>query len=427
MITVRLPHLEPWQRDVLDEYIKSPKDRWVIIKSCRQNGKSACAAILLIYASFTEKESVSICVSPIAAQARKMFSDVEKIARPLIEKANGSTLEIRFINGSTILFKGAESGDSLRGYTVKRGGVLVVDEGAFIQDDVFYEILVPTCNVGHNDIFIFSTPKFRRGFFYSLYEQGFGVDSKIKSYDWTTYDLSKYLTPELLDMYRKQLPKAAFRAEFEGKFLDDNGMVFSGFKECVGEVCLNPTLPVYIGCDWATNTGGDYTVFTIGQFNGEKIVIERQIAFNDCNTTETIDRAVNVVKDLAERGFKDINIIAEKNSLGQVYYSLLVEKVDDFQEAYNDRVAFNREIEVNCQTFVTTNKSKETIIKQLINCFERQLIVIPNDSELLFQLGVYECRANANGIATYNAPHPYNDDRTVSLAFLMRPLYPELG
>ena len=83
-------------------------------------------------------------------------------------------------------------------------------------------------------------------------------------------------------------------------------------------------------------------------------------------------------------------------------------------------------IEVGCSTFVTTNKSKETIIKQLMNCFEKELIVIPDDKELLLELGVYDCKINQNGTPTYNAPTSYHDDRCLSLAFLMRPLYPEL-
>lgn len=423
---VKMFPLEPWQREVFEVYERFPSQRWVVVNSIRQVGKSTCLEGLLIAASLKEAGSFSLCVSPVQSQARKIFQDINRIAYQLIEKSNSSVLEITFKNESIIKFGSAESGDSLRGFTVKKSGILCVDEAAFQSDDVFYSILTPTTNVYQADIFIFSTPKFKKGFFYDLYQRGLQGDMKVISLDWTRYDTSKYLPKETLEIYRQQMPKLAFETEFLGKFIDGEGSVFTNFNNCVGTVELDNKLPVYIGCDWATNTGGDYTVFTIGQFDGNKIGIEKQMAFNDCNTTETIDKLIGVVKELAQRGFREINIIAEKNSLGQVYYSLLVEEVDKFQQSYNDSVSWRDEIEVGCSTFVTTNKSKETIIKQLMNCFEKELIVIPDDKELLLELGVYDCKINQNGTPTYNAPTSYHDDRCLSLAFLMRPLYSEL-
>lgn len=87
----------------------------------------------------------------------------------------------------------------------------MIDEAAFCQDDVFYQILVPTTNVFKSDIFIVSTPKFKQGFFYNLWMKGQDEEnSKIICVDWNNYDTSKYLPPETLELYRQEMPKLAF-------------------------------------------------------------------------------------------------------------------------------------------------------------------------------------------------------------------------
>lgn len=70
---------------------------------------------LLLYASLSAPNSVSISIAPISAQSRKNYEDLVKMSLPLIKKYNGSLLEIEYNNGSKVLFRSAESGDNLRG------------------------------------------------------------------------------------------------------------------------------------------------------------------------------------------------------------------------------------------------------------------------------------------------------------------------
>ena len=104
---VVLPHLQPYQKDVLQYYIDNMHDKWCVVKSPRQCSKSVLLSILLIYCSLKECKSWSLSISPIFAQARKIYTDVVNIAGPLIKKANNSQLEILFINGSAIKFGSA--------------------------------------------------------------------------------------------------------------------------------------------------------------------------------------------------------------------------------------------------------------------------------------------------------------------------------
>lgn len=412
-----MPKLNDWQKDLVDAYLQHPNNQWFIVKSPRQVGKSISLEYLLVYASLSAKNSVSIAVSPTIGQARKLYNDIVLFASKLLAKSNGSLLYIEFINGSQIHFKSAEQGDSVRGFTTKRNGILVVDEAAYINKDWFYSVVVPITNVYHSDIFLFSTPKYKQGLFYELYV----ADSEhIMQFDWTKYDLSKYLTPDMLELYREQLPKAAFQSEYLAEFIDGDGAVFTDFKKCVGEVELNRLLPLHISIDWGTGSGSDDTAITLGQYDGQKMQIAKQIYFNDKKTNETTEYILDLIKMYVRRGYQEINIVVEQNSIGQIYFDILKDKIDEFETNFNDNEDdFRKEIEINISRFNTTNKSKKKIIEKLTMLFENDEIVIPNDSKLLTQLSMFEATINNNGVVVYKGANNSHDDLVMSLCFIV--------
>ena len=417
---VKMPELNKWQKDLVDAYLRDTTGKWFVVKSPRQVGKSISLEYLLVYASLSEKNSVSISISPTIGQARKLYNDIVLFAGKLISKSNGSLLYIEFINGSTIHFKSAEQGDSVRGFTTKRKGILVVDEAAYINKDWFYSVVVPITNVYNSDIFLFSTPKYKQGLFYELYTKG--GNGNIISFDWTEYDLSKYLTPELLELYREQLPKAAFTSEYLAEFIDGDGAVFTDFKKCIGKAEFNHNLPLHVSVDWGTGTGSDDTAISLGQYDPitKKMIVGKQLYFNDKKTNDTTTYILDLLKMYVRKGFKEINIVVENNSIGQIYYDILRDKIDEYETLYNEALDdFKREIEISISQFTTTNKSKKKIIEKLIMLFENDAIVIPNDSKLLTQLSMFEATINNNGTVVYKGANNSHDDLVMSLCFLV--------
>lgn len=429
MMTVCFPPLEPWQQEVVDIYKEdmqnAERGKWYVTRSVRQCGKSILAQILLIYSSLLEGNSVSLCISPTISQARKMFQDILKMAERLIKRSNGSTMEITFINDSRVLFKSAQQSENVRGFTVRKSGICIIDEAAYIPDDFIYSIIVPTTNVFSAPIFFFSTPRYRRGAFYDLYIQGFGSNPKIKSFDWTQYDLSKYLSAETLEIYRKQLPKSAFKAEYLGEFIDGDSSVFGEFKGCMGESDLNMSQPIYLSIDWSAGTQNDYTVLAFEQIQGDKIVVPNLIRFNDRTSSDTISIIGEEVGKLIEKGARDVQIIVERNGIGAVFLSSLVDKIDQMEEEFK-RIHWLDDINLNLQSFITTNKTKERGIKKLCKLIEDKKIVLPNNQELAVELGAFEVKVNNNGVPTYNAMSGYNDDCICSIMFAADTLYNEL-
>ena len=418
-----MPPLNIWQQDLVTQYSNNKHGKWFVIKSPRQVGKSVVLEYLLIMASLSEPNSISMAISPVTAQSRKLFQEIVSTAQPIIQKSNAGLLSIEFINGSCIHFKSCEQGDNVRGFTTKRAGILCVDEAAFIDSDFFYNICVPITNVYKSDIFLFSTPKYKQGLFYELYTDGLTNHSNVLTFDWTTYDLSKYLPKEVLDMYKSKLPKLTFQAEYLAEFIDGDGTVFSNYKDCVNVTEINPNEPLFIGVDWGTGTGKDDTAITVGQNLNAMVNIHRVYSFNDKRVNDTIEYICQIVNYYISIGFKDITIVVEKNSIGNIYFDLLRDEIEMLEDNYNSTSNWADEISITTRTFNTTNSSKKRIVEMLCTLFEQKNIIIPNDNKLLTQLSMFEAKINELGTVKYAGANGSHDDLVMSLCILISALW----
>lgn len=422
-MTVTMPPLNIWQQDLVEQFNTYRHGKWFVIKSPRQVGKSVVLEYLLILASLSEPNSVSMAISPVTAQSRKLFQEIVTTTQPIIKKSNGGLLSIEFLNGSVIYFKSCEQGDNVRGFTTKRSGILCVDEAAFIDSDFFYNICVPITNVYKSDIFLFSTPKYKQGLFYELYMDGLSQNSNVMTFDWAQYDLSKYLPDDVLKLYKTKLPKLTYQAEYLAEFIDGDGTVFTNYKDCVGATQINSSEPLYIGVDWGTGTGKDDTAITVGQNLNGTSHIHRVYYFNDKRATETINYFNKIISYYISKGFRDISIVVEKNSIGNIYYDLLRDEVEMIENNHNTTSDWRDEVSITVQTFNTTNQSKKRIIEMLCTLFEQKNIIIPDDNKLLTQLSMFEAKINELGTVKYAGANGSHDDLVMSLCILISVLW----
>lgn len=219
------------------------------------------------------------------------------------------------------------------------------------------------------------------------------------------------------------MPKLAYQCEYLGQFISGDSAVFTNTKACIGSYQVQKDRELVIAIDWGANTGNDDTAITIGQFYDDKIRIEKIITFNNQTTNGTIGKILNTVTSYVNQGIKDITIIVETNSIGNIYYSLLVEAIEEYQVRYNDTVNYKNEIDITVGRFTTTNSSKKRIVEQLATLFENDHIIIPNDNKLISQLTTFECKIEKSGLVTYNAASGFHDDIIISLAICTDYLY----
>ena len=370
-----------------------------VVKAKRQVGKTCMAENILLEFAINHNNTLNCLVEPTLDQSRRVYKDIIRAIQgtPILKRKNDSLLEIEFANGSQILFKSAEQRDNLRGFTIT--GILVIDECAFIQNDI-YDILQPTTDVYSAPILLISTPKLKQGFYYRYYTAGEeGLNPHIISIDFNEYDTSFMLSAEKLEQYRQMMPKAQFTTEYLGQFLDTDSILFTNIKNCVG-------LPdrdwqnLYIGIDWGSGGGGDYTSLSMFNEKGQMVDI---YYFND---KTTIKQAHYIARILQEHKAEIKKIVAESNSIGTPMIELLKSTLESVGEGDLSR---------RIVPFVTTNSEKIRLVNQLQVALEQQQIVLKNDNGLIGQLQAYEASYNpkTNNV-TYNAPQGLHDDNVIS-------------
>ena len=401
---------KPWQK-VVHKAISDGglrNENVYVVKSPRQIGKTMIIEQELLRHALNYPRSISICLSLTISNCRKIYKDIVGgcIGSGIIEKNNDALLTIEFITGSTVIFLSAQQKDTLRGYTVRGGGIFCIDEAAYIPDEIF-DITFPYVSVNRADILMTSTPRFKQGTFYDYFMMGLShLSPKIFSFDLSTYDTSEFLSPEKKELYRKVMPKNQFRTEILGEFIDEGGNIFS-FSDSIFMSALDKNRgyfsssdydSLYVGIDWSNGSGGDYTVVSALDSNGT----QRGIHYDNTQSPgNQIEQIVDFLTQKLDPG-KIRRVYAESNSMGAVYIDILKDRLK------------NQPFEI--QSFTTTNTSKRDIIESLSVDFENNQLKLMTNKEQRTELLAYSMEMTKTGLITYNAPYGLHDDFVIALA-----------
>jgi len=206
----------------------------VVVNAGRQSGKTMMCENQALYWSLKNNKRIIYWVSPTAGQASKVYKKIINniIDAPFLKSYKGSQgdTEIVFKNDSVLKFRSAAQGDSLRGETVD---YMIVDEAAFIKEEIFSEILLPMLNVNgigfQKKCLITSTPKGKNWFFKMFNKGRDNLNKDIKSYKYTSYD-SPYTSQKTIQIAKNNMPSVLFRQEYLAEFIDDTS-IFENIEE----------------------------------------------------------------------------------------------------------------------------------------------------------------------------------------------------
>ena len=395
-LKIVFPKLTSYQQATFD-WLADPygSGKIAVIKSPRQRGKTAFCGVELISMALKHPGCTSYVFEPTLSLARKVFKSIEKSLQPtgMLVIDNSQLLELGLSNGSTISFRSTEQ--TSRGLTVT--GLLVLDECAYLDEAVIYELL-PLVNAHKAPILITSTPFIKEGYYFNMWELGLsGKNSLVKSFDWNGYpDSERFITPEQKALYKATMSPQKYRTEIDGEFLENGGLLFNGLDNCVliDEAEMNE---LFIGIDFASGKGGDFTVLTALNKFGNQVILERT---NNLQPMAQVDWLAGIINNLSARA--TIRAIhAEGNSLGAVYID-----------------ALRKAVPYPITEWYTSNESKRKIITQLQLAFEQGKIGILGDYTQLNELRKYEMQINAKTkTVTFNGAAGSHDDTVMALAF----------
>lgn len=390
-IKIKLPKLYPWQKEVWDYLnLEHNSGKRLVIKSFRQGSGKTFLCINLLIGFALSKKCDSIYITPVLKQATQTFNDIVLACKGLVKFANKSSYEITFINNSKIIFRSSEADDSIR--SLHCSGLLILDEQCFQAKDFIYKAL-PLAKVKKCPVILISSPLVAEGFFWDA----------CNSPDWKLFDWSQYVhqcfTDEELDFYKRNYSPNAFKTEILGEFLPVNqGLLFNGIKDAIGDFSNKDGL--YIGIDCSSALNGDYMAIT---------VMNRDLEMIDClydNQKSPVER-VEWVAEIINK-YKPYKVIVESNSMGQTYIDLL-----------------KRKSKYPITSWVTNNQSKRNIIENLQSLFEQKQIKILNNQELIRELQCFQATVSGNKV-TY-AGKNCKDDLVMALAITCYAIKSNLG
>lgn len=375
-----------WQNDLVREFLKLKKDERLVIKKCRQVGCSFAFAQILFYVAINRTRSTSIYITTTNSAARKFFTDMAEFCKnSSLVSLNYSVLEMSFWNGSIIYFKSSES--QLRGISCKKGGIMVVDECAFLKSDIWTSIL-PFTTVSRANTLIASTPWTKRGMYYTFYERAMSGDPGYHFIDTKLYDLSYFISEEQREEYRKILSPQAFRTEIDGEFLESNSGVFGDYQSVMTDP--EDKDPVWVGIDFSVSVGGDDTVLT--GFNKNK---QQCLLYYDNSIEDPVARAEKLA-DIINSYPTIRKVVCETNSMGSTFISILRRKLK--------RPNILEE-------FTTSNTSKKDIIENLVSLIGQKQITLLDDPKLDYEFAIFNLVELKGGNYTYAADTKVQNSR----------------
>ena len=208
-----------WQQEVFKD-----THRFKVVAAGRRCGKSRLSAVTLLIEGLNCPDGSSVMyVAPTLGQARTIIWDLlHELGRPVIKSSHVNNLEITLINGRKILVRGADNPDSLRGVSLT---YLVLDECAFVKQDVWEKILRAALSDKKGRALFISTPS-GRNWFYDTFKLGQeSSDDEWKSWHFTTQD-NETIDPKEIEAAKRTLSSFAFKQEYLSSFDTSGADVF---------------------------------------------------------------------------------------------------------------------------------------------------------------------------------------------------------
>jgi len=398
---VTLPKLHPKQREIVFD----KRDYKFSVNVCGTKfGKTLGFTIKMLYKAWTEPPGRQYAwLAPFYDTAnigmkyfRKLMPedliDVNKSAQTITLKKNGNIIFFRGVNKDP---ENATEGEAFHH--------VIMDEASKIVEQAFISARTTTTQT-KGKIDLVSTPR-GKNWFYQMYLRG--TDPNNPHYISNLYPTHEnpFIDPKEIEIARGQLPARLFQQYYMAEFLDD-GTIFAGIRDIIFGDPINEQYwlapeaqdsEVVIGVDWAKLS--DFTVMgaiTLDQ-PGKMVGYNR---FQGLDYTAAIGELLKFANK-----FKKVRVIYhDQTGVGEAISDML------------------RQTPLPSRGIKFSAQSKSEMVNQLVLGVEQKQIAIPNWSDMLRELDMYEVVVNHLGNMKFSAPPGEHDD-IVSMLLLAYAAY----
>ncbi len=331
-----------WKIDGKRREILNDPSRYKIVSSGRRFGKSYFSVLFLLNKPLEANERRWI-VFPTYRQAKMVsWNLLKSIFANKQATINETELSITLDNGAKIELKGADKPDSLRGVSTT---MVVMDEYAFMKENVWGEIIQPTLAESRGEALFVGTPS-GLNHFYDLFVEGQSDNSDYKSWQFTTLD-GGFISEEEVENAKKNLDKRTFQQEYEASFLTAANRCAYNFNRDIHCRVMEKSPRMFWGIDFGVasymtailmceNTAGEVYVF-------DEIGIQNSNTFELAKLMQLKGRGLPVYPDPAGKARTSNSTKSDHKILQEAGFTVIAKKANPTQK---DRMnSLNRMLE----------------------------------------------------------------------------------
>jgi len=362
------------QKEFIDKFVDTD-DLFGCVVAPRGSGKTLLAINVSLYWLLQNDNQKLGWVSPTFSQAKSVLDEIVKAAPDLVVSSNRMEATITFVNGSTIKFLSADSADNIRGFRFTH---LILDEFAYIKEDVVNTVILPTLNPNGVKCLMISTPAGKNHLF-TWYNKDDVVSHRI------TLEECPYISQDLLVEAKKSLPSDIYAQEYLAEFKDATNDVFIGIERVSIVEQYTTGGDAYVGID--TGLTDDMSVLCILSPIGRVLNI---VGINN--------EPIHTIADKFSQTLSQYNIIGgyiEVNGIGRAMYDLLHKQY--------------RKI----KPFTTNQENKSEMVRKLISDIETNTVELPTQQLcpiLHTEFSAYTYKINQTGKLSFGHRNGYHDD-----------------
>lgn len=398
------------------------EERYSVVLSARQTGKSVVSAIYLLWYSIFNKDKTVLIVSNKNAGAMEMiyriqyaYQELPGWLKPGILDDGWNKHSIGFDNGSRILSE-ATSEDSGRGKSIS---LLYCDEFAFVPaniQDVFWTSISPTLATGGACI-LTSTPNGDSNLFAQIWrtaELGLIVGEAEQNIAFKPLRVYWDEPPGRDEKFKRDqisiLGELKWRQEYECEFLSSDPLlidttVVAAIESRIGKVQSRiangftfwadpkPGGTYLVGVDPATGSGSDFSTIEVFEFPSMT-----QIAEYRSNTTSSsgLYTKLKWVLSAFDQRQCTVYFSVENNGVGEGIISLYVNDENPpnlaelVSESNSNRMGMNTNVRTKLKSCINF---KEMVEKGRINFFSK--ILFTEIKNFVRKRGSYQAQAGA--------------------------------
>jgi len=331
-----------WKIDDQRKEILNDKTRYKILSCGRRFGKSYFSVLFLLNKPLEANERRWI-VFPTYRQAKMVsWNLLKSIFANKQATINETELSITLDNGAKIELKGADKPDSLRGVSTT---MVVMDEYAFMKENVWGEIIQPTLAESRGEALFVGTPS-GLNHFYDLFVKGQSDNGDYKSWQFTTLD-GGFISEEEVENAKKNLDKRTFQQEYEASFLTAANRCAYNFSRDIHCRVMEKSPRMFWGIDFGVasymtailmceNTAGEVYVF-------DEIGLQNSNTFELAKLMQLKGRGLPVYPDPAGKARTSNSTKSDHKILQEAGFTVIAKKANPTQK---DRMnALNRMLE----------------------------------------------------------------------------------